>query len=131
MLDALDDMAIQYPTLITPRTGISTFMTHENRPIYHVKISDNPMTDDATEPNVLYTAIHHAREPLSMTQTIFYMWYLLENYASDDEVKFLVDNTEMYFVPCINPDGYIENESNDPGGFGMNAGYSPQQSTHK
>lgn len=119
MLDALDDMAIQYPTLITPRTGISTFMTHENRPIYHVKISDNPMTDDATEPNVLYTAIHHAREPLSMTQTIFYMWYLLENYASDDEVKFLVDNTEMYFVPCINPDGYIENESNDPGGFGM------------
>ncbi len=119
MLDALDAMATQYPSLITARTGISTFLTHEGRPIYHVKISDSPNTDDATEPNVLYTAIHHAREPMSMSQTIFYMWYLLENYATDAEVQFLVDNTEMYFVPCINPDGYIHNEVTDPSGGGF------------
>lgn len=120
MLDALDDMATMYPNLITVKAPISTFLTHENRPIYHVKISDNPNSEEApTEPNVLYTAIHHAREPLSMTQTIYFMWYLLENYATDDEVKYLVDNTQMFFVPCINPDGYIENESNDPSGFGM------------
>ena len=50
-------------------------MTHENNSIYHVKISDDPNTDDLTEPNVLYTAIHHAREPMSMSQTIFYMWF--------------------------------------------------------
>ena len=120
MLDALDSMVALYPNLITARAPISTYLTHEGRPIFHVKISDNPGTDEAaTEPNVLYSAIHHAREPLSMTQTIFYMWYLLENYATNDEVKFLVDNTQMFFVPCINPDGYIENESNDPSGFGM------------
>ena len=120
MLDALDDMAAMYPNLITVKAPISTFLTHENRPIYHVKISDNPNTEESsTEPNVLYTAIHHAREPLSMSQTIFYMWYLLENYATDDEVKFLVDNTQMFFVPCINPDGYLENEAEDPSGFGM------------
>ncbi len=120
MLNALDDMAAQYPNLITIKAPISTFLTHENRPIYHVKISDNPSTDEASsEPNVLYTAIHHAREPMSMSQTIFYMWYLLENYATDDEVKYLVDNTQMFFVPCINPDGYIQNEVNDPSGFGM------------
>ena len=119
MLDALDDMATQYPNLITIKAPISTFMTWENRPIYHVKISDNPNTDEASEPNVLYTAIHHAREPMSMSQTIFYMWYLLENYATDPEIQFLVDNTEMYFVPCINPDGYIHNEVNDATGGGM------------
>ena len=119
MLDALDDMAMQYPNLITVKAPISTFLTHEGRPVYYVKISDSPATDDASEPKVLYTAIHHAREPLSMSQTIYYMWYLLENYATNEEVQFLVDNTEMYFVPCINPDGYIENEANDPTGFGM------------
>jgi hypothetical protein len=118
MLDALDAMAAAYPNLITVKSPISTFLTWENRPIYHVKISDNPNTDEATETKVLYTAIHHAREPMSMSQTIFYMWYLLENYATNEEVQFLLDNTEMYFVPCINPDGYIENESTDPGGFG-------------
>jgi len=119
MLDALDDMAAQYPTLISVKAPISTFTTWEGRSIMHVKISDNPATDEAAETKVLYTAIHHAREPMSMSQTIFYMWYLLENYATSDEVKFLVDNTEMYFVPCINPDGYIHNEANDPTGFGM------------
>lgn len=119
MLDALDDMYAQYPNLISQRAPISTFTTHEGRSIFHVKISDNPNSSEASETKVLYTAIHHAREPLSMSQTIFYMWYLLENYATNEEVKYLVDNTELYFVPCINPDGYIHNEANDPTGFGM------------
>ncbi len=119
MLSELDDMVALYPNLITVKAPISTFQTWEGRPIYHVKISDNPNTDETAETKVLYTAIHHAREPLSMSQTIFYMWYLLENYATNDEVKFLVDNTEMYFVPCINPDGYIQNETTDPNGGGL------------
>lgn len=119
MLDELDDMAAQYPNLITVKAPISTFQTWEGRPIYHVKISDNPNTSEGSETKVLYTAIHHAREPMSMSEVIFYMWYLLENYASSEEIQFLVNNTEMYFVPCINPDGYIHNETTDPGGFGM------------
>ncbi len=120
MLDALDSMAAQYPSLITARSAIPSGQTHEGRDVFYVKISDNAsMTDDATEPNVLYSSIHHAREPMSMSETIFYMWYLLENYASDPEIQYIVDNTEMYFVPCINPDGYVHNEANDPTGFGM------------
>ena len=119
MLDALDAMVAQYPNLITVKAPISNFLTTEGMPIYFVKISDSPATDDATEPKVLHSAIHHAREPMSMSQTIFYMWYLLENYATNEEVQFLVDNTEIFFVPCINVDGYLENEANDPAGFGM------------
>ena len=119
MLSELDDMAQQYPNLITVKAPISTYLTHENRPIYHVKISDNPNSNEAGEPNILYTAIHHAREPMSMSETIFYMWYLLENYGSNDEVTYLVNNTQMFFVPCINPDGYVYNETTNPNGGGM------------
>lgn len=118
MLDELDQMAALYPDLITIKQQISTFQTYEGRPIYYVVISDNPTSTEA-EPNVLYTAIHHAREPLGMTEVIFYMWYLLENYNSSDEVKYLVDNTQLFFVPCINPDGYIYNETTNPDGGGM------------
>ena len=118
MLSELDDMAQLYPNLITVKAPIHTFVTHENRPVYHVKISDNPNTNE-NETNVLYSAIHHAREPMSLMETIFFMWYLLENYATNDEVKFLVDNNQMFFVPCINPDGYIYNEITDPNGGGM------------
>lgn len=120
MLDALDSMLAQYPNLITAKTAIPSGQTHEGRDVYYVKISDNPsMVDDATEPNVLYSSIHHAREPMSMSETIFYMWYLLENYTTNPEIQFILDNTELYFVPCINPDGYLHNEANDPSGFGM------------
>lgn len=119
MLSELDDMVAQYPNLITVKTQISSFLTWEGRPVYYVKISDNPNTNEGAEPKTLYTGIHHAREPLSMSQLIFYMWYLLENYATNEEIQFLVNNSELYFVPCLNPDGYIHNETTDPGGFGM------------
>lgn len=119
MLNALDAMAAQYPSLITVKQGISTFQTNEGRPIYYVKISDNPSTDESAETKVLYTAIHHAREPLSMSQLVFYMWYLLENYSTSEEIQFLLNNTEMYFIPCLNPDGYLHNETTDPSGGGM------------
>ena len=119
MLAELDAMAAQYPTLITVKAPISNFLTHGNRPIYYVKISDNPTTNEASEPKVLYTAIHHAREPMSLMETIFYMWYVLENYGSNEEVTYLVNNTQMYFVPCINPDGYVYNETTNPNGGGL------------
>jgi PKD repeat protein len=119
MLAELDAMVAQFPNLITAKAPISTFVTAGNRPIYHVRISDNPNTNEAGEPKVLYTAIHHAREPMSLMETIFYMWYLLENYGTNDEVTYLVNNTQMYFVPCINPDGYVYNETTNPNGGGM------------
>ena len=118
-LSELDAMATQYPNLITTKAPISSYLTVENRPIYWVRISDNPSSDETTEPEVLYSSVHHAREPNAMSEVIFYMWYLLENYASNSEIKYLVDNTEMYFVPCVNPDGYVYNQTINSNGGGM------------
>jgi len=116
--DILDSMALLYPNLITVKQPIDATQTIEGRDIFYMKISDNPNVNE-NEPEVLYTALHHAREPESLSQLIYYMWYLLENYATDPEIQALVDNTEMYFVPCINPDGYIYNEMTDPNGGGF------------
>lgn len=117
-LDEIDAMAAQYPQLISPRAAISTFQSIQGRSIYYLKISDNPLVDEA-EPEILYTSVHHAREPNSLSEVIFYMWYLLENYATSEEIQFLVNNSEMYFVPMVNPDGYIYNETTNPNGGGM------------
>lgn len=117
-LAQLDLMASMYPNLITIKDTIGQHLSIQGRPIYYVKISDQANVDE-TEPEVLYSSIHHAREPLSMTSTIYYMWYLLENYATNDEIKYLVDETEMYFVPLLNPDGYIYNQTTEPNGGGM------------
>ncbi len=48
----LDTMRAQYPNLITAKQSIGT--TVEGRPIYMVKISDNPDVNE-NEPQVLYT----------------------------------------------------------------------------
>ena len=119
MLDELDQMRSLYPNLISARTPASNSITTiEGRTVYYVRLSDNPDADE-NEAEVLYTGVHHAREPLSMMNLLYYMWYLLENYATDPTVKNIVDNTEMYFIPVVNPDGYLYNQQTNPNGGGM------------
>lgn len=118
LLATLDQMTAMYPDLITVKQPIGDILTHEGRPVYWLRVSDNP-NEQEDEPEILYDALHHSREPNSLAQMVFYLWYLLENYATDDEVRYLVDNTQMYFVPCVNPDGYVYNEAINPNGGGL------------
>ncbi|HKR03530.1 MAG TPA: M14 family zinc carboxypeptidase [Bacteroidia bacterium] len=118
MLDNLDSMFSNFPNLITIRQQIGTGTSIEGNPLYYVKISDNPTVSEP-EPQMLYTALHHAREPESLSQLLFYMWYLLENYTTDTQIQNIVNNSELYFITCVNPDGYLYNEMTDPGGGGM------------
>jgi carboxypeptidase T len=112
----LDTMRMLYPNLISEKQSIVN--TIEGRPMYVVKISDNPDVDE-DEPRVLYTALHHAREPEGMMQLIYFMYYLLENYNTDPAVHYLVDNRELYFIPVVNPDGYEYNRQTNPDGGGF------------
>jgi len=119
MLDELDQMRSLYPNLISQRIPASTTETTiEGRTVYYVRLSDNPDADES-EPEVLYNGVHHAREPLSMMNLLYYMWYLLENYDTDPSIKNIVDNVEMYFIPVVNPDGYIYNQTTNPNGGGL------------
>jgi hypothetical protein len=118
MIAQLDLMRTLYPNLISVRHAlVDTISTIEGRTVYYVRISDNPDVNE-TEPEVLYTGMHHAREPIGMQHLLYYMWYLLENYNSDPSIKSLVDSTEMYFVPVFNVDGYTYNITTNPNGGG-------------
>lgn len=118
MENILDTMAILYPNLVKAKQPVSTTKSFEGRNIWYVKFSDNPNVDE-NESEVLYTSLHHAREGASLSQLIFYMWYLLENYATDPDIRETLDNTELFFVPCVNPDGYYYNQMTNPNGGGM------------
>lgn len=116
VVDHLDNMYELFPDLITQKESIG--ITGEDRDLWMVKISDNPTVNE-TEPEVLYTSLHHAREPAGLMTNLFFMYYLLENYDSDPFIQSLVDNTELYFIPVINPDGYVYNQTINPSGGGM------------
>ena len=112
----LDTMRMLYPNLITAKYSIGS--TIQGRTIWAVKISDNPDVTEG-EPEVFFNSLIHAREPAGMMSVIYFMYHLLENYGSDPEVTYLVNNRELYFVPVINADGYVYNQQIAPNGGGM------------
>ena len=104
--------------LITEKKSIGR--TANGRDIYMVKISDNATSDEQnSEPQIMYTAVHHACEPAGLMTVVYFMYYLLENYETDTRVRNIVDNRELFFIPVVNPDGYAYNQQTNPDGGGL------------
>lgn len=101
----IDDMVADRPDLVSKSTIGNTL---QGRPIWVVKISDNVSADE-TEPEVLYSGLHHAREGMGMMGLIYYMRYLIENYDNNPKIKDLVNSRELFFIPVANIDGFNYN----------------------
>ncbi len=76
----------------------------ELRHIYALKVSANVQLDE-DEAKVLILGCHHAREWISVEVPLLMGKYLLEHYATDAGIKGLVDKSEVWIVPLVNPDG--------------------------
>ena len=116
VVSILDQLSSAFPNIMTPRVSIGTSL--EGREIWMVKVSDNPAVDEA-EPEVRIDSLHHAREPQGMQASLWFLIDLLENYGSDPEATFLVDERELYIIPVVNPDGYVFNQQIAPNGGGL------------
>ena len=97
----ITSVANAYPSLVQ-RIGIGT--SHEGRPVYALKVSDNVATDEA-EPEVMFTANQHAREHLTVEMALYLLGELTSKYASDARIRNAVDSREIWIVPMVNPDG--------------------------
>ncbi|MBU3913544.1 MAG: right-handed parallel beta-helix repeat-containing protein [Nanoarchaeota archaeon] len=84
----------------------------ENRSILAMKISDNPETVEQEE-KILVVGDTHAREIMTVEVPMYMIEFLLERYDSDSEIKNIVDNYELWFVPMVNPDGHVRVEGGD------------------
>lgn len=114
--DRFDELQSEYSNIISERVILGQSI--EGRDIWAFKVSDNPENDE-DEPEVLFTALTHAREPVGMMNLIYFVQLLGEEYGNDPELTYLVDNREIWFLPVVNPDGYVYNESIQPSGGGM------------
>lgn len=112
----LDSMRLQYPNLISQKFSIGT--TVEGRDMWTVKLSSSPNSPSG-KPEVWIHSLIHAREPMSMMNMVYYVYWLLENYYTDPVARYILDNRELYFTPVFNPDGYEYNRSTNPNGGGM------------
>jgi len=78
--------------------------SYQGRTIWAAKISDNVHTDES-EPEILFDALHHAREHLTVEQALYLLHYLSSWYGSNSTVTQTVDTREIFIIFDVNPDG--------------------------
>jgi hypothetical protein len=99
----LDDLAAAHPGL----AQVSTIGTsHDGNPIKVLKISDNVATDEADEGDILFVALHHAREWVSVEMALYLAEQVLTQYSTNPQLQADVNNLEIWIIPVVNPDGY-------------------------
>ncbi len=70
-------------------------------------------------PEIWLNGVTHAREPLGMSNILYFVYWLVENYNIDPIATYILNNREIYFTPFINPDGYVYNQTTNPNGGGQ------------
>ncbi len=124
-----DQMKVEFQTIASDHPTIANYIvigsSLDGNDIFGLKISDNPAVDEE-EPEVLYCALHHSREPVSGELMRSFANYLTDNYGSDTRVDAIVNGRELWIIPIVNPDGYIHVDTTDSfwrknrrGGFGV------------
>nr|MBA3236005.1 zinc carboxypeptidase [Chloroflexota bacterium] len=101
MVDEIQAAQAAYPEIV----AISSIgKSYKGRDLWVAKVSDN-VADDENEPEVLFDSLHHAREHLSLEQTLAILRWLTEGYGSDEQVTRIVNTREVWIVFAVNPDG--------------------------
>lgn len=99
----LDELVADHPGL----AQLSTIGTsHEGRPIRVLKISDNVAIDEPDEGDVLFVAMHHAREWISVEMALYLAEQILTQYSTNPQLQDDVNNLEIWIIPVANPDGF-------------------------
>ncbi|MBN2017952.1 MAG: T9SS type A sorting domain-containing protein [Candidatus Cloacimonetes bacterium] len=73
--------------------------------IFCLKLSDNVGVNE-DEVNIIFDGGHHAREPIGVELVMLILNYLVDNYGTDPDVTYWVNNAQIWFVPLVNPDGH-------------------------
>lgn len=108
----LASLAAAHPTIAQLVTIGSS---DEGRPILALKISDNVATDETDEGDVVFVALHHAREWIAAEMALYLAEYLVTHYNADPALQACMNNLEIWIIPVLNPDGYVYTA--DPNGY--------------
>jgi hypothetical protein len=76
----------------------------EGRNIFVIKISDNVEVDEV-EPEFKYIGLMHGNEITGREMMWMLVRDLVTSYEKDSSIASLIDNTEIFIMPTMNPDG--------------------------
>lgn len=87
-----------------------------------MKISDNVAIDEV-EPELKYISSMHGDEIVGRELMQFYIRDLLEGYGKDKRITDLVNNTELYIMPSMNPDGSLRKQRANAANYDLNRNF--------
>ena len=103
-----DDLTADLLAYATAYPEISQLVTlgqsAEGRELWAMKITDNPMIEES-EPEARLVSTMHGDEPVGTELTLYLIDWLLRDYGADPHVTDLIDQTEIWIAPLMNPDG--------------------------
>ncbi|MBU1474603.1 MAG: peptidase M14 [Acidobacteria bacterium] len=99
---ALTKLEKAYPKFLKLR---SIGKSYQGREIWYMTIN-NPDTGNEMDKCAFYMDANiHGNEVQGGEIGLYTIWYLMENYLHNDQVKKLVDERVFYIFPSVNPDG--------------------------
>lgn len=78
----------------------------QGKELWVMQITDKPGVVENEEPMFKYVGNMHGNEVIGRQILIYLIEYLLLNYGTDERVTRLVDETNIYIMPTMNPDGF-------------------------
>ena len=78
----------------------------ENRDLLVFQITDNIDVVEPGEPMFKYVANMHGDETVGREMLISLIYHLLSNYGKNDRLSRLVNETNIFIMPSMNPDGF-------------------------
>ncbi len=116
-------LAAQYPAICDL---LSIGQTVEGREMWILKISDNPLIEEA-EPEFKYVSTMHGDEIVGQELLINLIHLLLENYGTDARITNLVDNAEIWIMPSMNYDGTFHTQRWNANGVDLNRDFPDRE----
>ncbi|XP_052472781.1 carboxypeptidase D [Carassius gibelio] len=111
LTDLLKGLAQKYAN-IANLTSIGRSV--ESRELWVMRITKDPHDDDIPgKPKFKYVGNMHGDETVSRQVLIYLLEYLLDKYGEDPRVTELLDSTDVYIMPSMNPDGFEKSEEGD------------------
>jgi len=95
----------------------------QGRELWGIKISDNPELNEAGEPEFKYIANMHGDEIVGREMTLNFIELLCTQYGKNDTITQLVNSTDIYIIPSMNPDGFQAGRRENAHGIDLNRNF--------
>lgn len=97
----------------------------QGRDLWIMKITDNPDAQE-DEPEVRYIAAMHGDEVVGKEMCVNLLNWLTDRYATDTRVSALVNSTEIWILPSMNPDGTAAQRRYNANNYDLNRNFPDQ-----